>query len=240
MSLWSEFLTNKGRTINKWTHYFPAYENHFGRYVNRPVKFLEIGVCHGGSLQMWKRYFGPRAVIVGIDIRPDFAFEEDQIAVRTGDQADPDFLNSVVNEFGTFDAVLDDGSHMAEHTAAAFAFLYPRIAEDGIYMVEDLQCSYWEQFNGGLRRAGTFIERCKNMVDELNGDWRGPEDPPTEFTRTTHSMHFYDSIVAFERGQAPVKQNLFIPPPEQQQGDHLVGVPSPAAEDASPASAPQS
>lgn len=216
MSLWAEFLTNTGRPIHKWKHYFPAYESHFGPSVNRPMKFLEIGVGLGGSLQMWKRYFGPHAMIVGIDLNPACAaFQEDQIAVRIGNQADPDFLNAVVNEFGTFDVVLDDGSHCMEHIAASFAFLYPRTAQDGIYMVEDLHTSYWENYGGGLRRAGTFIEFCKDMIDELNGDWRGPEDPPTEFTHTTQSMHFYDSIVAFERGRTLQKGGLMIPPPEQ-------------------------
>lgn len=216
MSLWAEFLTNSGRPIHKWKHYFPVYESHFGRYVNRPMKFLEIGCWLGGSLQMWKRYFGPHAMIVGIDINPECAaFEEDQIAVRIGDQADPDFLKAVVDEFGAFDAVLDDGSHVMEHIATSFAFLYPRTAEDGIYMVEDLHTAYMENFGGGLRRPDTFIEFCKDMIDELNGYWCGPEAPPTEFTRTTQSMHFYDSIVAFERGRTLPRHALVMPPPEQ-------------------------
>jgi hypothetical protein len=70
MSLWSEFLTNDGRKIHKWTHYFPIYEQHFGRFVNRTTTFIEIGICKGGSLQLWKRYLGPFAQIVGIDIDP--------------------------------------------------------------------------------------------------------------------------------------------------------------------------
>ncbi len=73
MSLWAEFLTNKGRPIHKWKHYFPAYEGHFGRDVNWPMKFLEIGVGQGGSSQTWKRYFGPHAMIVGIDLDPECA-----------------------------------------------------------------------------------------------------------------------------------------------------------------------
>jgi ubiquinone/menaquinone biosynthesis C-methylase UbiE len=70
VSLWSEFLNNQQRTIHKWKHYFPAYEAHFARYVNRPMLFLEIGCGRGGSAQMWKRYLGPHAQIVGIDINP--------------------------------------------------------------------------------------------------------------------------------------------------------------------------
>ena len=93
MSLWSEFLTHEGRPVYKWTHYLPIYQRHFAAFVNRPITFIEIGVWKGGSLQLWKRYFGPFAQIVGIDIDPACkAMEEDQVAVRIGDQSDPAFL----------------------------------------------------------------------------------------------------------------------------------------------------
>src|SRR5258708_2020512 len=101
MSLWAEFQTNNGRPIHKWVHYFPIYEQHFGRFRNRTVTFLEIGVFKGGSLQLWKRYLGPFARIVGIDIDPACkALEEDQISICTGDQSDPVFLQSVIDQFG--------------------------------------------------------------------------------------------------------------------------------------------
>lgn len=129
MSLWAEFLNHSGRPIHKWKHYFPAYERHFGRYVNRPMTFIEIGCGFGGSLQMWKRYFGPHAQIIGIDINSDCkAFAEDQIAVCIGDQSDPAFLNTVVDEFGPPDIVLDDGSHIMEHIVAPFlSFILGRL-----------------------------------------------------------------------------------------------------------------
>jgi len=202
MSLWSDFLTNEQRLIHKWTHYFPIYEAHFGRYVNRPMVLVEIGCGEGGSLQLWKRYLGPLAQIVGIDIAPSAkAFEEDQIAVRIGDQGDAGFLREVVDEFGAPDVVLDDGSHIMADVRASFEFLYPRVAPGGVYVVEDLHTAYWGEFGGGLRREGSFIELCKSLIDDLNADHARGAMEPTEFTRTTLSMHFYDSVVAFERGR---------------------------------------
>ncbi|MDE2580636.1 MAG: class I SAM-dependent methyltransferase [Rhodospirillales bacterium] len=202
MSLWSDFLRHDQRLIDKWTHYFPVYERHFGRYVNRPLLFIEIGCGEGGSLQMWKRYFGPGAQIVGLDIRPECAaLEERQIAVRIGDQADPAFLDRVLAEFGTPDIVLDDGSHVMSAVTASFRHLYPRTDRNGIYAVEDMHTAYWPQYGGGLRRQGTFIELAKGLIDELNAEfWRGAA-PPSDFSRTTLSMHFYDSQVIFERGR---------------------------------------
>jgi len=214
VSLWSEFLNHKGRTIHKWKHYFPVYEAHFSRYVNRPLTLLEIGCGEGGSLQMWKRFFGPHAQIVGIDIRPECAeFEEDQIAVRIGDQSDPAFLASIIAEFGKPDIVLDDGSHIMEHVVASFSFLYPHTAQNGLYMVEDLHTAYWDEYGGGLRRPGSFIEMCKHLLDELNADWSRGALPPTSFTSATQSMHFYDSVAVFERGRTLIKSAPMIPPP---------------------------
>lgn len=206
MNLWSDFLTNDGRVIHKWKHYFPIYERHFRDYVDKPVTFIEIGCGEGGSLQMWKRYFGPHARIVGLDIDPRCQeFAEDQIEIRIGDQQDAAFLRSVIDEFGTPDIVLDDGSHVMSHVCASFDFLYPRLAKSGIYMVEDLHTAYWEEYEGGLGRPGSFIELTKQLIDQLNADHIRQGLAPSEFTRTTLAMHFYDSVVVFERGRHTAK-----------------------------------
>jgi hypothetical protein len=201
MTLWSDFLTNDKRIIHKWKHYFPIYERHFKDFVHKSVTFIEIGCGRGGSLQMWKRYFGPHARIVGIDINPRCkTFEEDQVEIHIGQQQDDQFLQSLINEVGTPDIVLDDGSHVMSHIIASFQFLYPRMAKNGIYMVEDLHTAYWDEFEGGLHKPSTFIELCKNLIDELNADHTRGALPPTEFTKSTLSMHFYDSVAVFERG----------------------------------------
>ena|SRR5437868_4502750 len=87
------------------------------------------------------------------------------------------------------------------HVAASFEFLYPKVHRDGVYLVEDLHTAYWQEYEGGLRRAGTFIEMCKGFIDDLNADHTRGALAPSEFTATTRSMHIYDSIIVFERGQ---------------------------------------
>lgn len=207
MSLWSEFLTHDGRRVAKWHHYFPIYERHFGRFVNRTITFFEIGVGKGGSLQLWKRYLGPFAQIVGLDNNPACKeFEEDHISIRIGDQSDPRFLQQVVDEFGGPDVVLDDGSHMMNHIAASFEFLYPLMDKNGVYLVEDLHTAYSTKFGGGLHEPNSFIERSKRLIDELNADYTEGAVPVSDFSRTTLSMHFYDSVVVFELGQHIKKQ----------------------------------
>ena len=206
MTLWSDFQTNSGRRIYKWKHYFPIYERHFKDFVHKPLTFFEIGVGRGGSLQMWKRYFGPHARIIGIDVVPEHReFEEDQIEIRIGAQQDHRFLQSLLDEFGPPDIVLDDGSHLMSHVVSSFQFLYPRITKNGIYMVEDLHTAYWEEYEGGLRKPSTFIELSKTLIDELNAEHGRHALSPTEFTRNTLSMHFYDSVIVFERGTTTSK-----------------------------------
>jgi len=214
MSLWSDFLSHDQRMAHKWAHFFPAYERHFARFVNTDVVFIEIGIASGGSLQLWKKFFGPFARIVGHDINPKCAaYGEEQIHPRIGDQTDLVFLQGLIDEFGAPDIVLDDGSHQMNHIHATFEFLYPRLAKNGVYMVEDLHCSYWENYGGGLNRPGTFIETSKRLIDELNADTTRGAVTPTDFTRNTISMHFYDSIVVFEKGRTGNKIAYMIPPP---------------------------
>jgi len=211
MSLYAEFLKNEDRPIHKMAHYFVAYERHFGRFAGRPCTFLEIGAGNGGSSQMWKRWFGPLARIVTIDINPICKqFEDEQVAVRIGDQSDGVFLQSLLDEFGPFDAVLDDGSHQMEHVTKSFNYLYDRISPNGVYIVESMHTAYWPEWGGGLRDGRSFIEHFKMLLDELNAyHIKNNELPPTTFTNTTFCMSAYDSILVFEKA-AFINRNTFM------------------------------
>ena len=107
------FDHNDGRLIHKWLHYFPIYQQYLEPYRGRKVTMLEIGVSHGGSLQMWRHHLGRRATIVGIDLAPRVAeLATPDLHIHVGDQADPVFLDQLAARYGTFDIVLDDGSHL--------------------------------------------------------------------------------------------------------------------------------
>jgi len=209
MNLLSYFLANTGRPIHKVMHYFPIYERHLHAFVGRPVTMIEIGCSGGGSSQMWKQYFGPYARIVGLDVNPACrAYEDEQVKVRIGSQSDTAFLQDVLDEFGTPDIVLDDGSHQMADVNATFNWLYSRVSHGGTYLVEDLHTAYWPEYGGGFRVPGTFIERCKDLMDEFNSDYTRGALPPTEFSVATRSMHVYDSLIVFERGRTMTKQSL--------------------------------
>src|SRR5580693_3625879 len=144
------FENNKKRLIFKWTHYFEIYDRYFSKYRGTDVHFLEIGVSHGGSLQMWKDYFGPKAKIFGVDVNPFCKqFEEDQVTIFIGDQADKKILSHLKREMPRLDIVLDDGGHTMEQQINTFEALYPHISAHGLYLCEDMHTSYWKKYGGG-------------------------------------------------------------------------------------------
>ena len=165
MELWRHFQQNQGKLIDKWHHYFPIYERYFSEDRNKKVTFIEIGVFKGGSLQMFSEYLGPLATVIGIDIDENCkAHESDFAHVRIGDQGDPNFLESVLNEFGPPDVVLDDGSHQMHHVRATFDHLYPMLSKNGTYMVEDMHTAYWQEYGGGYLHEDSFIEYSNHRL----------------------------------------------------------------------------
>jgi Methyltransferase domain len=201
------FFATDGRMIHKWPHYLPIYERYFAAFRGTPVRMLEIGVSGGGSLELWRRYFGPDAVIFGVDIDPACASRVTAPnQVRIGSQADPDFLEAVAAEIGPLDIVLDDGSHVARHQRISFETLFPKVKEGGVYVIEDLQTAYWADFDGGYRRRGTAIDLVKRVIDDMHAWYHGrPTTTPAK--DEVGAVHLHDSIVAIEkRRRAPPRQ----------------------------------
>jgi len=196
------FSSNTGRLIHKWQHYFEIYDRHFSRFRGTDVHVLEFGVSQGGSLQMWKEYFGPQARIYGVDINPHCkSLEEDRIEVLIGDQEDRGFLRSLRGAVPRVDILIDDGGHTMRQQIATYEELFSHVAPTGVYLCEDVHTSYWPAWEGGFRRRGTFIEYSKNFIDQLNA-WHSVQTrrlDVTEFTRSVHSLHYYDSIVVIEK-----------------------------------------
>lgn len=167
----------KGEAFLKWWQYFDAYSRELdglaadsreGRRAS-PLKVLEIGVWRGGSLGLWRDYFGPDAVIFGVDIDPNSARHDGKDgSIRIGSQIDDRFMNSVVAEMGGVDVVIDDGSHVSGDVIHTLRNLWPQLSNEGLYFVEDLHTSYWPAWGGGLRRSDSSIEALKSLVDVLH------------------------------------------------------------------------
>jgi hypothetical protein len=199
----SDYLkTTDDRLLTKWVHYFDVYTRELTRFRGRPLSFLEIGVFRGGSIPMWKAFFGDQARLVFVDIDPACkALEIPGTTVEIGNQADPAFLADLAAQHGPFDVVLDDGSHVCAHQIASFENLWPHLAEGGLYLVEDCHTSYWPGFGGGYRNEASFIEYSKRLIDRMHS-WYTDQDtlfPFDPIAKQLHSVRCYDSIVVAEK-----------------------------------------
>ena len=154
---------------------------------------------------MWREYFGSRATLFGIDIIPESAEKVEALGIgcraRVGSQADPRFLSSVISEMGGVDVVIDDGSHIAEHQLASFRTLFPLLSNGGVYICEDLHTAYWEDWQGGYKRSGTFIEVVKDMIDSIHRWYYPVENSMSDMQLHRHvpGIHVHDSMVVIEK-----------------------------------------
>lgn len=204
--LYHYFLNNKALDIHKWHHYFPIYYKHFARYQGKPVNILELGVSNGGSLKMWKAFFGKDAKVFGVDIDESckrFENPDEGIHIFIGDQGDRCFLESLMEKLPEIDICIDDGGHTTFQQINTFLVCYEKIHKNGVYLCEDLHTNYWESF---IDSKETFINFAKRHIDYLT-TWYFEEKDPTAnkvplFTGITHCISFYNSIIVFEKEEA--------------------------------------
>jgi hypothetical protein len=196
------YAAHSGRLTEKWHHYLEIYHRHFQRFRGRSPVVLEIGVFHGGSLEMWRDYFGPGCRLFGVDIDPRCkAFEEAGTTILIGDQSDRGFLAQVREAVPKVDILIDDGGHTMNQQIATFEELYQHIADEGVYLCEDLHTSYIPKYGGGYREPASFIEYSKKLIDQLNAWYASEGDglQVDDLTRTTYAMHYYDSVLVIEK-----------------------------------------
>jgi hypothetical protein len=202
MNLKELFYSHQGKLIHKWDHYFDIYEKHFSKYRGKKVNMLEIGISHGGSMQLWKKYFGTDIHIYAIDINPDCKkLEEENTTIFIGSQSDKAFLKSVTQQLPELDIIIDDGGHTMAQQLISFETLFMKVKEGGLYMVEDTHTSYWSEFHGGLGKSGTFIEESKKLIDMLYESHIHETNALkySDISRNISCISFYDSIVVFDK-----------------------------------------
>jgi hypothetical protein len=197
-----------GKLIHKWDHYIEIYDMYFSKYRGKEVNILEIGVSQGGSLELWKKYFGEKMHLYGVDINPRCKeLEEEQVTIFIGEQEDRNFLKELKNKIPKIDILIDDGGHTMIQQITTFEEMFSYVKEDGIYLCEDTHTSYIDAFHGGYKKKDTFIEYSKNFIDYINA-WHSENKRKldvTNFTKSVYGLHFYTGIVLIEKRimQAP-------------------------------------
>jgi hypothetical protein len=198
--------------------YTPIYHELFAHLRENPLKLLEIGIggyasvrAGGLSLKMWAEYF-PFATIIGLDIEKKNLELPPRVQVVQGSQDDVALLARLSAEFGPFDIVIDDGSHIVQHMIASFQALYPLMADDAIYAIEDTQTSFLPKFGGGPEGRGTVFDLAHKVALEMHRleGYVQPEPDPVieEIAIMTRSVSVFRNIVVFRRGANTYPSNM--------------------------------
>ncbi|MBO0729486.1 MAG: class I SAM-dependent methyltransferase [Acidimicrobiaceae bacterium] len=179
-----------GPGIWKWRHYLPIYDRHFSKFRGSEVHVLEIGVYSGGSLDMWREYFGEGAHVYGVDIdQRCHMYERPGVRIFIGDQADPEFWRRFLSEVPALDVVVDDGGHNVSQQRATVEAVLPHIRPGGVYVCEDLHTP-----------DNPFLSYLHNLSRNLNTHWPvSAGDQPSEFQQSVDSIHLYPFVVVVEK-----------------------------------------
>lgn len=206
-------MTHYGSDKTSGPHWYGGpYQVQLEKFRNQSLRLLEIGIGGyssatrgGASLNAWADYFRG-GLIYGLDCYPKDLPRHPRIRTVVGDQADCAFLRDLGRQCGPFDIVIDDGSHRASDTTAAFGELFPFVTQGGLYVIEDLQTSYWPLYGGGSdTEALTAIEMLKTIIDEIHADEVVlPSDPQhvSEWTApaSVSGMSVYRNLAFIHKG----------------------------------------
>jgi demethylmacrocin O-methyltransferase len=190
-------------------HYTQHYERHLAHLRREQFTLLEIGIGGyrrqkkgGASLRMWRNWF-PRATIVGLDIQDKSFIDAKRVRIYQGSQTDEEVLHRIVSESGGLKVVVDDGSHRPADIRESFRILFPLIDDDGIYVIEDTQTSYWPSWAGStdLHDPHTTMALVKDLLDGLNYEEFEVPHEPSYTDRHVVGVHAYHNLVIIEKGR---------------------------------------
>lgn len=207
-----------GKASDKWMLYLDVYDRIFAPYREAPVSLLEIGVQNGGSLEIWSKFFPNARKFVGCDIDPEcikLNYRDPKIKLVIGNANTDDTEKKIVKLSRDFDIIIDDGSHISSDIIRSFARYFPYLKDGGIFIAEDLHCSYWDEFEGGLYYPFSSMSFFKRLADIINHEhWgvkkerslllRGFSDHlgisfDDEMLSSIHSIMFINSICVLQK-----------------------------------------
>ena len=176
--------------------YFDIYEFIFNSYRGEAITFIEVGVFNGGSLHMWREYFGEKARIIGVDLNPiALELEKDGFEIYIGNQESSDFWIDLKSKVGDVDIILDDGGHKNGQQIATLYNGVELIKDGGIIVVEDTHTSYFRRF--GNPSPFSFINYSKNIVDVINSRFQHVKSKKSKLYSLVWSISYFESIVVF-------------------------------------------
>lgn len=196
------YNAHRGKVSDKWSSYFDEYQRLFQEFRDEPISLLEIGIQNGGSLEIWAKYFTNARCITGCDINKNcrnLTFDDPRVAVFVGDANSDAIKREIERQSARFDIIIDDGSHKSRDIVKSFSQYFPLLNAGGIFFAEDLHCSYWQDFEGGLFDPLSSIAFFKDLSDIINHEhWGIPETRKAflENFRIAYGAEFSESDLA--------------------------------------------
>ena len=189
-----KYFKKSDRLSLKWDSYFLVYDKIFRKYKNKKIKFVEIGVANGGSLFIWRKFFGKKAKIIGIDANPySKKLSKYGFKIYTGDQSDPIFWKKFFKKEGKVDVVLDDGGHKNLQQISTVHYTLPYIKDGGMIVVEDMATSYLKkEFYNPSKFS--FISFCNKIIEFINYRSGLIKKKMNFYSKKIYSIEFFDSI----------------------------------------------
>lgn len=191
----------------KYDSYFPAYEALLQKYVDRYVTIVEVGIFNGGSLFMWRKFFGPKARIIGIDLNPDAReWEKHGFEIYIGDQSSDTFWAELFQKIGKVDVVIDDGGHTNRQQIVTSHYAIQNINDGGLLIVEDVHTNYFREFGNPSRYS--FVNFAHRIVDGVNSRAYSLRRTYGQYSSRVYSVSFFESMVAFQIDSRLCKQSV--------------------------------
>ena len=217
---------HKGKVSDKWSSYLEAYDDIFLPYRGQQVRLLEIGVQNGGSLEIWLKYFPKAALLLGCDIDEAcraLRFDDPRIQLVIGDANTDEAQSEILRLSNEFDLIIDDGSHHSRDIVSTFSRYFPYLKADGVYVAEDIHCSYWRRFQGGLFDPLSSMTFFKRLADLVNFEHWGVTGKRTDLLRSfaesygcvssvedlasVYSVEFRNSICIVRKKKIPKRES---------------------------------
>ena len=199
-SLRELYAGHRGKVSAKWDSYLDVYERALSSLRGAPISLLEVGVQNGGSLEIWSRYFPNARDIIGCDVNPEcarLAFSDPRIRVVIGNVNSQEAFGAIRSLCPAFDVILDDGSHFPDDIISTFLNYFPALKPGGVYAIEDLHCSYWPSWGGGVLKQNSAHAFLKLLVDLLNAEhWSGELAPEALFSTFINPARFPEFLKA--------------------------------------------
>ena len=201
-------------------NYHEIYPQYIEKYYNSKGGMVEVGLLGGASLKLWLELF-PNMHIYGLDINPNENIQkhERHTIIKTDQSIQSDLDNAFSKIEHPIWFINDDGSHIPEHQLLTFNALSPKLEVGGVYIIEDIETSYWTKqglygytTRYGLGHPKSIIEIFKKSIDGVNHRYLlNPDFSVVKYQKQFHSITFAQNCIIIVKGEENNKPYVFAP-----------------------------